>query len=162
MPSFDIVSEVDKQEVKNAVEQSNKEIAQRYDFKGSDSKVEQSDYELTAFADSDFQLDQVVDVLRLKLTKRGVDVRCLEIGTTEKISGNKVKTKVTIKVGVPTELGKKINKFIKDSKLKVQSSIQGETVRVTGAKRDLLQETIQLLKSAEWIEIPLQFNNFRD
>lgn len=161
MPSFDIVSEVDKQEVKNAVEQTNKEVTNRFDFKGSDARVEQSEYLLTVFADTEFQLDQVQDVLGQKLIKRGVDVKCLETGDVQKISGNKVKRTVTVKTGVETELAKKIVKLIKDSKLKVQASIQGETVRVSGAKRDNLQEAIALMRKSI-SDFPLQFNNFRD
>ncbi len=161
MPSFDIVSEVDKQEVRNAVEQTNKEVTNRFDFKGSDAHVDQAEYVLTVFADTEFQLDQVQDVLSQKLIKRSVDVKCLEIGDVEKISGNKVKRTVTVKTGVETELAKKIVKVIKDSKLKVQASIQGDTVRVSGAKRDLLQEAIALTKKSI-PDFPLQFQNFRE
>lgn len=161
MPSFDIVSEVDKQEVRNAVDQVNKEVSTRFDFKGSDARVEQTDYQLTIFADDEFKLEQVLDILRTKLTKRNVDVRCLDKGVMEKISGNKVKQAVTVKTGVETELAKKIIKHIKDSKLKVQASIQGDVVRVSGAKKDVLQETIQLIKKTE-NGYPLQFQNFRD
>lgn len=161
MPSFDIVSEVDQQEVRNAVEQTNKEVTNRFDFKGSDARVEQSAYVLTVYADDDFKLDQVQDILNGKLSKRGVDVKCLETGKPEKISGNKVKRQVTVKTGVETELAKKIVKLIKDSKLKVQASIQGETVRVSGAKRDTLQEAIALVRKGV-SDFPLQFTNFRD
>ena len=161
MPSFDIVSEVDKQEVRNAVDQVNKEVGARFDFKGSDARVEQSDYQLTVYADDEFKLEQILDILRTRLTKRNVDVRCLDKGQVEKISGNKVKQLVTVKTGLETELAKKIIKQIKDSKLKVQASIQGEAVRVTGAKKDVLQEAIQLIrKSID--NFPLQFQNFRD
>lgn len=161
MPTFDIVSEVDKQEVRNAVDQVNKEVATRFDFKGSDARIEQADYQLTIFADDEFKLEQVSDILMAKLTKRNVDVRCLDKGSVEKISGNKVKQVVTVRTGVETELAKKIIKFIKDSKLKVQASIQGDVVRITGAKKDVLQETIQLVKKSI-NEFPLQFQNFRD
>ncbi|MDE3009861.1 MAG: YajQ family cyclic di-GMP-binding protein [Pseudomonadota bacterium] len=161
MPSFDVVSEVDKQELKNAVDQTNKEVSTRFDFKGSDARVEQKDFVLTVFADDDFKLDQVKDVLNAKLTKRAIDIRTVEAGTIEKVSGGKVKQEVTIKVGVATELAKKIIRLLKDSKLKVQGAIQGETVRITGAKRDILQEAIALLRK-EITEQPLQFNNFRD
>ena len=161
MPSFDIVSEVDKQEVRNAVEQTNREVGNRFDFKGSDARVEQAEYVLTVFADTEFQLEQVQDILSQKLSKRGVDVKCLDVGTVEKISGNKVKRPVTVKTGVETDLAKKIVKLIKDSKLKVQASIQGETVRVSGAKRDTLQEAIALVKKSI-TDFPLQFQNFRD
>lgn len=161
MPSFDIVSEVDKQEVRNAVDQVNKEVGTRFDFKGSDSRVEQADYTLTVFADDEFKLDQVFDILTTKLAKRNVDVRSLDKGQVEKISGNKVKQLVTVKTGVESELAKKIIRLIKDSKLKVQGSIQGDTVRVSGAKRDTLQEVIQLVKKSV-MDFPLQFQNFRD
>ncbi len=161
MPSFDIVSEVDKQEVKNAVEQTNKEVSTRFDFKGSEARVEQAEYVLTVYADDEFKLGQVLDILNGKLTKRGVDIKCLDLGKTEKVSGNKVKQAVTVKTGVETELAKKIVKLVKDSKLKVQASIQGEAVRVTGAKRDVLQEAIQLVKKSV-TDFPLQFQNFRD
>ncbi len=162
MPSFDIVSEVDKQEVHNAIEQANKEIANRFDFKGSDARIEMKDYVLTVFADDEFKLDQVQEVLNGKLIKRGIDIRALDIADkVEKVSGNKVKRAVTVKNGIATELAKKIVKEIKDSKLKVTASIQGESVRVTGAKRDLLQEAIALVRKAI-TEAPLQFQNFRD
>lgn len=161
MPTFDIVSEVDKQEIRNAVDQVNKEVTTRFDFKDSDARVEQADYELMIFADDEFKLEQVLDILRTKLTKRNVDVRCLDKGTMEKISGNKVKQKVTVKTGVEVELAKKIIKHLKDSKLKIQASIQGDVVRVSGAKKDVLQEAIQLVKKTE-NSYPLQFQNFRD
>ena len=161
MPSFDIVSQVDRQEVKNAVEQTNKEISQRYDFKGSDARVEQAELALTVFADDEFKLGQVLDVLRQRLAKRNVDVRALEPGAIEKISGDKVKRPVTVKVGVPTEKAKQIQKLIKDSKLKVAASIQGDAVRVSGAKKDDLQAAIQLVRKSV-TDLPLQFSNFRD
>ncbi len=162
MPSFDIVSEVDKTEVKNAVEQTNKEVSTRFDFKGSDARVEQAELVLTVFADNDFQLNQVQDILNGRLTKRGVDIKCLDISDkVEKISGNKVKRNCTVKVGVETELAKKIVKLIKDSKLKVQASIQGDTVRVTGKSRDDLQEAIAFVKKSI-TDFPLQYQNFRD
>lgn len=161
MPSFDIVSEVDKQEVRNAVDQVNKEVSTRFDFKGSDARVEQAEYVLTVYADTEFQLDQVQDILSQKLAKRGVDVKCLDVGSVEKVSGNKVKRSVTVKTGVESDLAKKIVKCIKDSKLKVQASIQGDSVRVSGAKRDVLQETIALVRKSI-TDFPLQFQNFRD
>ena len=161
MPSFDIVSEVDKQEVRNAVDQVNKEVSTRFDFKGSDARVEQAEYVLTVYADTEFQLDQVQDILAQKLSKRGVDVKCLDIGNIEKVSGNKVKRSVTVKTGVETELAKKIVKCVKDSKMKVQASIQGDSVRVSGAKRDTLQEAIALVRKTI-TDFPLQFQNFRD
>ncbi|HEV7815368.1 MAG TPA: YajQ family cyclic di-GMP-binding protein [Janthinobacterium sp.] len=161
MPSFDVVSEADMIEVKNAVEQSNKEISTRFDFKGSDARVEQKDNELTAFADSDFQLSQVRDVLTAKLTKRKVDVRFLDLGDIKKIGGDKVKQVIKIKNGIETEDAKKIVRVIKDSKMKVQASIQGESVRVTGAKRDDLQAAMAMLRK-DVPDMPLEFNNFRD
>ena len=161
MPSFDIVSEVDKQEVKNAVEQANREVSTRFDFKGSDARVEQAEYVLTIFADDEFKLGQVQDVLNGKLIKRGIDIKCMEMGKIEKVTGNKVKQTATVKTGVETELAKKIVKLIKDSKMKVQASIQGDTVRVTGTKRDTLQEAIQFVKKSI-TDFPLQFGNFRD
>ena len=161
MPSFDIVSEVDQVEVRNAVDQANKEIGNRFDFKGSDARVEQSETTLTAFADDDFKLEQVRDVLTTRLAKRGVDIRCLDLGGVEKISGNKVKQFITVKTGVETELAKKIVRLVKDSKLKVTAAIQGDSVRITGAKRDTLQETIALVKKSI-TDFPLQFENFRD
>lgn len=161
MPSFDVVSEVDLVEVKNAVEQANKEVSTRYDFKGSDSRVENADKKLTVFADSEFQLDQVKDILITKLAKRNVDVRCLDYENIGKVSGNKVKQLINVKVGVETDLAKKVVRLIKDSKLKAQASIQGDAVRVSSAKRDILQDVIALLRK-EVIDFPLQYNNFRD
>jgi hypothetical protein len=162
MPSFDIVSEVEKSEVKNAVEQTNKEAGTRFDFKGSDARVEQAELALTVFADNEFQLGQVQDILNGKLAKRGVDIRALEIGEKiEKISGNKVKRTCTVKVGVEIELAKKIVKQIKDSKMKVQASIQGDAVRVSGKNRDDLQTAIAFVKKSV-TDFPLQYQNFRD
>ena len=136
MPSFDIVSEVNQVELRNALDQTNKEVTNRFDFKGSDARVEHTDKNLTVFADDDFKLDQVYDVLIGKLTKRGVDVRCLQRGKVETISGDKVKQVITVKVGIDQELGKKIQKLIKDAKLKLQASIQGDAVRVSGMTLD--------------------------
>lgn len=161
MPSFDIVSEANKVELKNAVEHANKEISTRFDFKGSDARIEQKDLELTLYADDDFKLGQVKDVLHAKFAKRGVDIRLLDEKNKEKIGGDKIKQIITVKNGIESELAKKIVKLIKDSKLKVQASIQGQTVRVTGAKRDDLQEAIARCKK-EVVEVPLQFENFRD
>lgn len=161
MPSFDVVSEVNMIEVKNAVEQSNKEISTRFDFKGSDARVEQKERELTLYADDDFKLGQVKDVLIGKMAKRNVDVRFLDYGKIEKIGGDKVKQVVTIKKGVSGDLAKKVVRIVKDSKIKVQASIQGDAVRVSGAKRDDLQSTIALLRK-EVTDTPLDFNNFRD
>lgn len=161
MPSFDIVSEVNQQEVKNAVEQTNKEVTNRYDFKGSDARVEQKEFELSVFADDEFKLGQVMDVLRGRLSKRNVDVRSLELGTVEKISGDKVKQPVKVKVGITQDKAKQIQKLIKDAKLKVQASIQGDAVRVQGAKKDDLQSAIQLVRGSV-ADVPVQFTNFRD
>jgi uncharacterized protein YajQ (UPF0234 family) len=161
MPSFDIVSQVDKQEVKNATDQTNKEVGNRFDFKGSDARVEQAELVLTVFADDEFKLGQVLDVLRGRMTKRNIDVRSLELGAVEKISGDKVKRAVTVKVGVPQEKGKQIQKLVKDAKLKVAASIQGDAIRISGAKKDDLQAAIQLVRTSV-ADIPLQFTNFRD
>ena len=161
MPSFDIVSQVNQQEVKNAVDQTNKEVSNRFDFKGSDARVEQGENLLTVYADDEFKLGQVTDVLRARLAKRNVDVRCLELGTIEKISGDKVKQPVKIKVGIAQEKAKQIQKLIKDAKLKVAASIQGDAVRVSGAKKDDLQSAIQLVKKSV-TDQPIQFINFRD
>jgi uncharacterized protein YajQ (UPF0234 family) len=161
MPSFDIVSQVNAQEIKNAVEQANKEIANRYDFKGSDARIELKELELTVYGDDEFKLGQVMDVLRARLAKRAVDARSLAPGAVEKISGDKVKRVVKVKVGIEQEKAKGIVKLIKDSKLKVAGSIQGDAVRVSGAKKDDLQAAIQLVRSSV-TDVPLQFINFRD
>ena len=161
MPSFDIVSEVNQVEVRNAVEQANREISTRFDFKGSDARVEHKDKELTLYADNDFKLKQVTDVFVGKLARRGVDVRSLKFGDVEKIGGDKVKQVAALRIGIESELAKKIVKAVKDSKLKVQASIQGEAVRVSGAKKDELQNAIALVRKTV-TEVPVQFGNFRD
>ena len=161
MPSFDIVSQVNQQEVKNAIEQANKEIANRYDFKGSDARVEQNELDLSVFADDEFKLGQVMDVLRARLAKRNVDVRSLEPGAIDKISGDKLKQALKVRVGIAQERAKSMVKLIKDSKLKVAGSIQGDAVRVSGAKKDDLQAAIQLVRK-EVTDLPVQFINFRD
>ena len=161
MPSFDIVSEVDQVELRNAVDQANREVGNRYDFKGSDARVENADGILTVFADDDFKLGQVYDVLIGKMAKRGVDIRSLSKGQVDKVSGDKVKQVVTVRSGVDKELAKRIVKMIKESKLKLQGSIQGDTVRVSGSKRDNLQEAITMVKE-QVKDYPLQFTNFRD
>jgi len=161
MPSFDTVSEANMVEVKNAIDQANKEISNRFDFKGSDARIEQKERELTAFADAEFQLEQLREVMLNKLSKRGVDVRFLDNGKIEKIGGDKIKQVIKIKNGIETEDAKKIVRTIKDSKMKVQATIQGDAVRVTGAKRDDLQAAMALLKK-EIKDLPLEFNNFRD
>ena len=161
MPSFDIVSAVNQVELRNALDQANKEVSNRFDFKGSDARVEQADKTLTVFADDDFKLGQVYDVLIAKLAKRGVDIRCLQRGKVETISGDKVKQVITVKVGVDQELGKKLQKLIKDARLKLQASIQGDAVRVSGTKKDELQQAIALVKK-NVTDFPIQFDNFRD
>ncbi|TFW28488.1 YajQ family cyclic di-GMP-binding protein [Duganella callida] len=161
MPSFDVVLEADMIEVKNGVEQAQKEIATRFDFKGTSAAVEQKERELTLTADSDFQLQQVRDVLIGKLGKRKVDVRFLEDGDVKKIGGDKVRQVIKVKNGIESDDAKKIVKVIKDSKMKVQASIQGESVRVTGGKRDDLQAAIAMLRK-DVTDLPLEFNNFRD
>ena len=161
MPSFDIACEANLVEVKNAIEQANKEIANRFDFKGSDARIEQKEHELTVYADDDFKLGQVRDVLHAKFAKRGVDARLLTIEKPEKIGGDKMKQTVTVKNGVETELAKRIVKMLKDAKLKVTAAIQGEVVRVTGAKKDVLQEAIALVRKGV-TDVPLSYQNFRD
>ncbi len=161
MPSFDTVLEPDLVEVKNAVEQTSREIGTRFDFKGSSAAIELKDKEITLFGDSDFQLGQVDDILRNKMTKRSVDVRFLDAGKIEKIGGDKVKQVVKVRNGIATEDGKKIQQIIKGSKLKLQAAIQGDAVRVTGAKRDDLQTAMALIRK-DMGELPLSFNNFRD
>ena len=161
MPSFDIVSAVNQVELRNALDQANKEVSNRFDFKGSDARVEQADKTLTVFADDDFKLGQVYDVLIAKLAKRGVDIRCLQRGKVETISGDKVKQVITVKVGVDQELGKKLQKLIKDARLKLQASIQGDAVRVSGTKKDELQQAIALVRK-NVTDFPIQFDNFRD
>ena len=161
MPSFDTVCEADFVEVKNAVENSAKEIGTRFDFKGTSAGIELKDKEITLFGDADFQLQQVEEILRNKLTKRNVDVRFLDKGKVQKIGGDKVKQVIKVRNGIEQELAKKIQKLIKDSKLKVQAAIQGDAVRVSGAKRDDLQAAMALLKK-DVTDVPLSFNNFRD
>ncbi len=163
MPSFDVISEINQVEVHNALDQANKEISTRFDFKGSDARVEYKEKEkqLILYADDDFKLKQVTDVLLGKLTKRSVDVRSLKFEDTEKMGGDKVKQVVTVRVGIEQEMSKKLVKLLKESKLKVQGSIQGDAVRVSGAKRDDLQAAIALVKKTI-TDFPLQYSNFRD
>lgn len=161
MPSFDVVCKPEMVEVRNAVDQANKEITNRFDFKGSDARVEVEAEALVAHADDDFKLGQVRDVLLQKCAKRNVDVRFLDYGDVQKVGGDKVKQTIKIRSGVSGDDAKKIVRLIKDSKMKVQASIQGDTVRVTGAKRDNLQEAIALIKK-DVPELPLTFDNFRD
>jgi uncharacterized protein YajQ (UPF0234 family) len=161
MPSFDTVLEADLVKVKNAVENSAKEIGTRFDFKGTSASIELKDKEITSIGDSDFQIDQINDILRSKLTKAGVDARFLDVGKVEKIGGDKVKQVSKVRNGIEIEQSKKIQQIIKGSKIKVQAAIQGDAVRVTGAKRDDLQAAMALIKS-EISEFPLSCNNFRD
>lgn len=161
MPSFDTVLEPDLVEVKNAVEQTAREIGTRFDFKGSSAAIELKDKEITLHADSDFQIGQVDDILRNKMAKRNVDVRFLDAGKIEKIGGDKVKQVIKVRNGIATEDGKKIQQAIKASKMKLQAAIQGDAVRVTGAKRDDLQAAMALIRK-EVPDLPLSFNNFRD
>ena len=161
MPSFDTVCEPNLVEVKNAVENTAKEIGTRFDFKGTSAGIEIKDKEITLLGDAEFQLQQVEDILRNKLTKRNVDVRFLDMGKVEKIGGDKVKQVVKVRNGIESELAKKIQKLVKESKLKLQASIQGESVRVTGAKRDDLQAAMALIRK-DITDVPLSFDNFRD
>lgn len=161
MPSFDTVCKANTVELKNVVEQVNKEVSTRFDFKGSNARIEQKEFQLTVYADDDFKLGQVREIITNKCAKRNLDVRFLEFGDPEKIGGDKLKQPITVKNGVDSDLAKKIVKAIKESKIKVQASIQGDIVRVTGAKRDDLQAAIALLRK-EINEVPLDFENFRD
>ena len=161
MPTFDTVCEADFVEVKNAVENAAKEIGTRFDFKGTSAGIELKDKEITLTGDADFQLQQLQDILRNKLTKRNVDVRFLDKGAVQKVGGDKVKQVLKVRNGIESELAKKIQRLIKDSKMKVQAAIQGDAVRVTGAKRDDLQAAMALIKK-EVSDVPVSFNNFRD
>ena len=161
MPSFDITSEVDMVALRNAVEGANRKITGRYDFKGTDARVEQADKLLTLYGDSEFQLEQIQTLLLPEMTAKKIDVRCLKHGDIQKVSGNKVKQELTVRVGIEQEQSKRIVKLIKDSKLKVQASIQGDTVRVTGAKRDELQACIAQVTKAI-TDFPIKYGNFRD
>ena len=161
MPSFDTVCDPDMVEVKNAVENAAKEIGTRFDFKGTSAAIELKDKDITLLGDAEFQLQQVEDILRNKLTKRNVDVRFLDVGKVEKMGGDKVKQVVKVKSGIAGDDAKKIQKLIKESKLNVQAAIQGDSVRVTGAKRDDLQAVMALLRK-DMADLPLSFDNFRD
>ena len=161
MPSFDTVCEADVVEVKNGVENTAKEITTRFDFKGTSAAIEFKDKEITLIGDSDFQLAQIDDILRNKLTKRNVDIRFLDKGDVQKIGGDKVKQIIKVRNGIASEDAKKIQRVIKDSKMKVQAAIQGEAVRITGAKRDDLQAAMALIRK-EMPDLPLSFDNFRD
>ena len=160
MPSFDVVSELNAHEVANAVDQANRELVQRFDFKDTGARFELVEFLVTLHAQVDFQLKQMLDILKLRLGKRGVDVACLEVKDPE-IALSAARQQVVLRHGIDQESGKKITRLIKDSKLKVQASLQGDKVRVTGKQRDDLQAAMQLLRKSG-LDIPLQFNNFRD
>ena len=160
MPSFDVVSKIDQHELTNALDQCNREIANRFDFKGTDSRVERVELKLTVFAPAKFQVNQVKDILETRIAKRGIDVRCLKYGEMQE-AVNEARIEAVVREGIDAELARKIVKLIKDSKMKVQAQIQGDQLRVTGKKRDDLQEVIALLRGQK-LELPLQFTNFRD
>ena len=160
MPSFDIVSELNPHEVANALDQANREVGTRFDFKGTGAKFELAELVITLSAPADFQLKQMMDILKLKLTKRGIDIVCMKVDEPV-VTGQTTKQVATLRQGIDTELGKKIQRLIKDSKLKVQAAIQDKQVRVTGKSRDDLQEAIALIRGGK-LELPLQFTNFRD
>ncbi len=161
MPSFDTVCEADMVKVKNGVENSIKEIATRFDFKGTSASIEIKDKEITVVGDADFQIEQILEVLRNKLTKQSVDVRFLDIGDLQKIGGDKVKKLIKVRNGIEAELAKKMQRLVKDSKIKVQAAIQEDKLRVSGAKRDDLQAVMALLRK-DITDVPISFNNFRD
>ena len=160
MPSFDIVSELDEHEVANAVDQANREVGTRFDFKGTDATFEQKELIITLIAKADFQLKQMLDILKLRLTKRGIDVTCMKVDEPI-LKGTTAKQTVTLRQGIDSELGKKIQRLVKDSKVRVQAAIQDEQVRVTGKSRDDLQQIIALIRGAK-LDLPFQFKNFRD
>jgi uncharacterized protein YajQ (UPF0234 family) len=160
MPSFDVVSELDSHEVTNAVDQANRELSQRFDFKDTGARYELLDLTVTLHAEVEFQLKQMLDILKLRLSKRGVDVACLEVKDAH-TNLAAAKQEVILRHGIDQETGKKISRMVKDSKLKVQASLQGDKVRIAAKQRDDLQSAIQFLRKAG-IEVPLQFNNFRD
>jgi len=160
MPSFDIVSEIDAHELANAVDQANREVSQRFDFKDTGAKFELKDFTVTLSAQVDFQLKQMLDILSLKVAKRGIEVACLEAKDPE-ITLNAARQLVVLRHGIDQDMGKHIQRLVKDSKIKVQAQIQGDQVRVTGKKRDDLQDAIALIRKAE-LGLPLQFKNFRD
>jgi uncharacterized protein YajQ (UPF0234 family) len=160
MPSFDIVSEINAHEVANAVDQANREVGTRFDFKGTNAKYELKEYVITLSAPADFQLKQMMEILKLKLTKRGIDIVCMKVDEPV-ITGQTAKQVVTLRQGIDTEFGKKLQRMLKDSKLKVQTAIQDKQVRVSGKSRDELQEAIALVRGGK-LDLPLQFTNFRD
>jgi uncharacterized protein YajQ (UPF0234 family) len=160
MPSFDVVSEFDSHELTNAVDQAVRELTMRFDFKGTDATFELEDATVTMVAPADFQLKQMLEILKLRIAKRGIDISCLEVKDPV-VNLARAKQLVVLKQGIDQETGKKVSRLLKDSKLKVQAQIQGDKVRVIGKKRDDLQEAIAFLRKAE-VDVPLQFNNFRD
>ena len=160
MPTFDVVSEVDQHELTNAVDQANREIGNRFDFKGSDSRISQKDENLTIESESDFQVKQIEEILRIKLAKRGIDVACLESGEIT-ITNNRAQLPIKVLQGIDKDSCRKIVKLVKETKIKVQAAIQSEQVRITGKKRDDLQQIMAMLREAD-LELPLQFQNFRD
>lgn len=160
MPSFDVVSELDMHEVTNAIDQANREVNNRFDFKGTNSRFERAEHTITLFSQSDFQLKQMLDMLQMRLTKRGVDIACMKIEEPV-LSGQEARQTVTLREGIDADLARKLVKLVKERKLKVQAAIQGDKIRVTGKKRDDLQTVIGVLKEAD-VEMPLQYVNFRD
>lgn len=160
MPSFDIVSDLDEHEITNALDQANREVGTRFDFKGTDARYEQNELVITLIAKADFQLQQMLDILKMRLTKRGIDVVCMKVDEPT-LTGTTAKQIVTLRKGIETELGKKIQRIIKDSKIKVQAAIQDKQVRVTGKSRDDLQSIMALIRGAK-LDLPMQFTNFRD
>lgn len=161
MPSFDIVSETDEQEVDNVIQNVTREITQRYDFKGSNCSIERKDSEITVLADDDYKLDQITQLLKAHATRRDIDPLAFDFGKPEAASGNTLRQVVKIKQGIDQENAKKITKAVKESKMKVQASIQGDSVRISGKKRDDLQDAIEMVKGLN-LELPLNYQNFRD
>ena len=161
MPSFDVVSEIDQHELSNAIDQMNREIGNRYDFKGSDAKIVISDDALNVEAESEFQINQIEEIIYSKLAKRDIDTRCLEKGKIEE-RGKRAYQTISVRQGIDKELARKMVKMVKDMKMKVQAAVQGDQVRITGKKRDDLQQVMAMLKAADSIDLPLQFTNFRD
>ena len=160
MPSFDVVSQVNMHELENAIDQANREISNRFDFKGTDSRIEKTENNITLIAPAEFQIRQVDDILQNRMSKRGIDIKCLEYGPVNE-SNNQARQQISVREGISRDLSKKITKIIKDSGIKVQASVQGEQVRVTGKKRDDLQQVIAILKKSS-VDVPLQYVNFRD
>ena len=160
MPSFDVVSQIDMHELTNAVDQTNREVTNRFDFKGTNSRVEQEGDSITLSAPSEFQIKQINDILRTKMSKRGIDIGCLDYGEIQE-TGQEARQQITARQGIDRDLSRKITKIIKDSRMKVQSAVQGDQIRVSGKKRDDLQAVITLLREQK-LDLPLQYINFRD